>query len=287
MTHEEYHAIDAISASDLKDRDKGMIRSMAHWKWHKDNPTDTETEAQILGQAVHMKLLQPHLYDNKYAVWNDTQLIDDLQSGKIADAKGKSKKYVKPKASDIYKAEKKKHEDANPGKQTVSQEFSDIVTGIANAAMQNPHFAEWLNDPQSLKEHALFWKDGDTDMKAMIDLICGHVIVDVKTTNDARYDSFMREAHRYGYFLQGAVYVSALESTGIENPTFILLACEKEPPYLCQPFVIGRDTIDYQKTRIDRLLREYEACVRSGIWSGYKTDPVMLEMPIYALSDEL
>lgn len=281
MTQKEYRALPALSASDIKI----MQRSQAHWHYWKSNPPE-ETEAQRLGTAVHMKILQPDLFDSEYALFSDSAYVEALRKGEVPDESGKHKAYENPRASKLYKSYKADFDNSVQGRKIIGQEYLEVVNGISNAVKQNPHVNEWLNDPQSLKEHAIFWRVGDTDMKAMLDLICGHVIVDIKTTLDARADSFMREAHRYGYFLQGAVYVSALESTGIENPTFILLACEKEPPYLCQPFVIGQDTIEYQKTRIDKLLREHVDCLRTGIWSGYKIDPVMLEMPIYALKEE-
>lgn len=62
LPNEEYHALDAISKSDL---DK-INRSPAHYKYAKENPTPP-TPAMERGTAVHMAVLEPELFARSYA----------------------------------------------------------------------------------------------------------------------------------------------------------------------------------------------------------------------------
>ena len=57
MTNEAYHESSAIGSSDLK----LILKSPAHYKYEKENPSDP-TPAMQFGTACHQALLEPKLF---------------------------------------------------------------------------------------------------------------------------------------------------------------------------------------------------------------------------------
>ena len=79
---------------------------------------------------------------------------------------------------------------------------------------------------------AFFWHDEDHDVqcKARFDFVAArsNIVVDIKTTQDARPDRFARDLVTYQYGLQAAHYLAGARATGCANAErFVIVALEE------------------------------------------------------------
>lgn len=260
ITSEEYHAdLSAISSSGLKE----IIRSPAHLKASRDamkaeleakqNGGDGDNKkrsvALAFGTAVHMAVLEPHLYEDQYVV---------------VDGNKNTKKY--------------KDEVAQySGKSILSSDEKATIDGMADAISryQDGILAESLGLAD--KEQSIYFTDKETGVRCKIRadfLVRGVAGFDLKSTIDARPEQFLRSAMRdYHYDLSAALYIEGIEQITGKPLPFYIVAIEKEAPFGMWVYEIKKDPNDkfymngYKKMR--RALRLYKDCMEKNAWPCY------------------
>lgn len=116
------------------------------------------------------------------------------------------------------------------------------------------------------------------------------VLVDYKSTASADPAAFAKSMANYGYHQQGAFYSDAITWLGLDNgrpPVFVLIAQEKEPPYLVTVARIKPSTLEWGRVLNRRARDVYRHCTATGVWPGYETGPagiVELELPGWQVS---
>lgn len=116
------------------------------------------------------------------------------------------------------------------------------------------------------------------------------IIVDLKTSEDARREAFARSAVKYRYDVQAAYYSDVYEwHEGAPLDAFVFVVVEDKPPhgvavYYAGPRMIARGRYLYRQD----LNRTHE-CRERDEWPGYTSEAQQLELPGYAdrLVDEL
>lgn len=110
-------------------------------------------------------------------------------------------------------------------------------------------------------------------------------LLDLKTTIDANPDTFGRSAHKWGYHIQCAWYVTVARMLELdESPAFLLVCVEKEPPYLVSVCEFDMDAYQLGKRQMLQAIRTYQECVTSGVWPGYAPEIQSLSLPAWAYS---
>ena len=105
--------------------------------------------------------------------------------------------------------------------------------------------------------------------KPMVELGGMPLVVDLKSTNDASNEAFLRDAVRYGYDFQAAVYLEGVKAvTGIEHG-FVFIAVEKTEPYSINIFQCDKPFIQHGYDTFRELLGIYHDCKQTGEWWGY------------------
>jgi hypothetical protein len=100
----------------------------------------------------------------------------------------------------------------------------------------------------------------------------GYVVVDLKTTADARESKWMRSAYwDYGYHIQAAhYYIGMTQETGGTPPReFFFVTVESEPPYGVIVYRTPQHTLRVGLEEVATLYGIYARCKRDGEWPSY------------------
>lgn len=161
---------------------------------------------------------------------------------------------------------------------------------VARAVRNNPSAAALLRPDRGIFERSLFWRDPETGVwrRGRPDCLTASaegrcLIVDVKSTESAAPEDFARSVHRFGYHQQGATYIDGVIALGIDpNPEFLMIAVEKQPPYLCEVYALEPFALSLGRARNRRALEVFKRCTETGNWPGYTDDITYLALPGWA-----
>jgi hypothetical protein len=163
------------------------------------------------------------------------------------------------------------------------------VQEMAAAIQANPTAAALLAPDSGTPEQSLFWQDEETGIwrRARADWLPHEtegrmILVDYKSTRSAHPDRFSKSAVDYGYVMQADWYRTAVIELGLdEDPAFVFVAQDKEPPYLVSCSELTADDIAIGRHLNRQALDIYAECVRTDTWPGYSEGIVTLELPAY------
>lgn len=243
----KYDEINAVNKSTLWE----MRKSPLHY-WHLTHDTPKkDTPAMKFGRAVHAMLLTPHKFNELYTVAPE------------CDRRTKEGKAIWAELMES-------------GKEIISQEDMDTILAMKNEF--SPIRRRFLWNEEYQTEKALTWTDNETgvECKARLDVCMPDIIIDYKTTTDASTTAFMREALRYGYDLQAAMYLEAARANGYRPKGFIFIAQEKTAPYLVNILYAGDAFLDRGAWIMRDLLSKYRECRDSDTWPGYGENELIL-----------
>ncbi len=239
-----------------------VLRSPAHAKWSMEHFDSHKTPAMIFGQAVHVRLLEPHLYFNKVAV--------------LPDADGRTKEGKAAKAMFLA---------AHAGKIAISAQDFEAIEQIAARIFTNDNAARLISGGKA--EHSLFWKDERTGVhcKARLDYarFDADTIIDVKTTENAGLVAFEKSIANFSYHRQAAYYTQgAAKILGRPIPNFVFIAIEKEPPFEFGLYRLHDAAMERGQQDVELALDRIAECQKSGQWPGYGEEIQNIAIPSWA-----
>lgn len=246
LGEEEYHADPVPEGSLSSSGSKLLLRSPALYQYRLEHPEHKDTfdaghivHTLVLGTGSEIKVLDHDSYRTKAA----QEERDDARAAGLV-----------PILRDKYQ----------PLKDT------------AEAVLAEP-LARALLEREGQQEVSLFAQDEETGvwLRGRIDHLPSPVQrrtigVDLKTSADANPREFANGAARYGYDVQAEWYRHLITATrGDEDPAFVFIVVEKEPPHLVSVIELDRDFRDLGKRRMRRAINLYHQCRESGRWPGY------------------
>ena len=263
MTEQEYNKAPGIRRSMLWE----IRRSPAHLKWRMENPPEA-TPALIFGQALHAAVLTPEDYGRQFAVMPN------------ADRRTKAGREAWDAAAAVAQ-----------GRTQIAFDWAEQIAGMVQAVRGNPMAARRLDGPH---ETSYFWADTLTGeackcrTDAETDVGNMHLIVDLKSCQDASTDAFMRDALNYGYDVQAAMYTDGYKAVTGQEASFVFIAVEKNQPYAVN--ILQADTLFMQhgQDRYRHLLGLYHECRQRNQWPGYTGfdgDIASLGLPAWLAKD--
>ncbi len=177
---------------------------------------------------------------------------------------------------------------ANHGKVILKPDQYDTIQGILNSLSNHEQAAKLVSAGHA--EESMFWQDPETKIqcKARPDFIReGHIIVDIKSTLDASYRSFQKDIANYGYHVQAALYLDGCSAVLDHNfDTFIIIACEKYPPYELNIFQLDENTVQEGRSAYQLALHTLDQCQRSNRYPGYGQQITPIALPSWAVKGE-
>lgn len=273
----EYHAWPYCSASRLGQ----MLRSPAHCRHAMENPETTE--AMAFGEAIHISVLQPELYADRFTTRGRCFAMQ--RDGNLCLNPGT--KLVGGKWLCGIHSKGKESEDA---RRILSDSEYTAACGIGFRIVENAASRLLIETPGRV-ELSFVWDDpaSGTRCKGRADKIATiagrRVCIDLKTTTDASYNAFGRSIVNYGYHRQAAHYLNGLAILGEPAEAFIIVAVEKEAPYGVQVFDLDQEAIELGNREIGPLIAKFGECQRSGIWPAYSDRIETINLPAWKLKE--
>lgn len=143
-------------------------------------------------------------------------------------------------------------------------------------------------------EVTAFWPDDGVDCRGRFDHLVletpvpkSAVIYDLKTTRSGRPEDCARSIEMYGYAIQRAAYVSALETISPHlrgRVSFVFVFVEVEPPYSVTPVELSGAFAALGERRWTRARELWRRCLERDEWPGYAAPgaPVVVAPPTWA-----
>ncbi|MGR3315416.1 PD-(D/E)XK nuclease-like domain-containing protein [Roseovarius indicus] len=293
-------------------------RSLAHFKHAQDQREAgverEETAAMRVGSAEHGILLEPGQFEKEFALpfdaseWPDAlATVDDIKarlkehglpvSGKKADLIERLRE-ADPTVQ-ILDDLKAMHAEDSAGKAILTPAQWRDVRGMRDAAIEHPRLCKLLTDPRGKAELSAYWRDKATGLlcRCRPDLWVGDVVLDIKTTDDARASSFERSVEKFRYYVQAPFYLDGIKKAveqsgqplpeGLEIPKqFVFGAIEKKAPYLNAIYVLDPQTMEIGRREIRDDLKALADAIARDDWPGYSRDIQAIGLPEWRLRQE-
>ena len=244
-----YHAIKALSNSSLS------VLKRSPTEFYKRFVTGEmkgqESDAMLLGSAVHMLALEPGRFDMEYVVLGGP---------------------INPHTGKPYGRDTKKFEcwlmdqAANDDDRTIliREEFAESLA-IAKAFQSHPTIAAIMaSRAEKLfeSEYAMLWVEDDgseLDLKCKIDFVCPaeRLIIDLKTTSDPSPYAWSWSAEDFGYHRQAAIYSDAMEAKYGEPFRFLFGVVRSKEPYEAAVYELDAESINRGRSEYEALIEEY------------------------------
>ncbi len=259
LTSSNYHQDrNYISASGLK----LISRSPRHY-WNRYlNPAyeDATTPAMAFGSVVHTLMLEPHTFNERYAISPDVNRT--TKEGKAA-----------------YAA----FMEDNECKEFISSKDFTLATAMIEQAKTNPIVTDLLDLSEKEAIHTFRILEVDCKMKADAINIFDGCIIDIKTCQDASPDGFGKDAYNLGYLLQAAFYLDGYYlATNNNLKRFIFIAMEKTAPYNVAVYEMDREQIELGRQQYLAALQTYKNCLAANKWHAYGDEIQPLILPNWA-----
>ncbi len=274
MSFDEYLAVDAFSASDMKH----LARSAWHWK---NRPASQQsTRSMLTGSLVHCAQLEPEALNNRYV------FVPESAPRKPTEAQWNAAKSNESSAA--AKDWWAKFNEQIAGRELVTADEFALMQQQLKALAENPTLASDFATGQS--EVSIFWIDEETGVycKARPDHI-HHLddrtvrIIDIKSTMDESPSGFGRVAARLGYHRQAAHYTMGYtQVTGKKVEAFVFAAVTSQAPVLAVPYVLTDEIADQAIDERADLIELYARCKRENHWPAYGAGYQLLDFPAYA-----
>jgi hypothetical protein len=259
LSNEEYHANkDYISRSSIMDFDKNPY---TYWAKHinPDRPIRDSTPQMILGSAFHTMMLEPHLFDEQYAIYPEKVLLKDVG---------------KP-AYEMFKHECAHIESSNKIILT-SDEFMNLCK-MRGKIYNSAEAMQLIRDARI--ENSFFWRDEHSglNLKCRPDVLHDNMIIDLKTTSHASPRAFQREMVDYGYHVQFAMIcdgVEIVEGRRINN--CINIVVETKYPYNMAIYIIDEFALEEGQIKYKQICLDLKNAIEENKWQDYGIQTISL-----------
>lgn len=264
---DSYHESDGLSNSGIT---KLLDCPYKYWYEYlnKDKPQEEkESRALLIGQALHTLSLEPEKYEEKFFVM--PQLDRRTKAGK-----------------EQYAALQEEHK----GKTLLTADEADQVKKMADSIRSNKAFMKLIEDKNKYIEHSIYFNDPETGvlLKSRPDFFNHFLVLDLKTTISAKPQDFEKAIFNYGYHRQAALALDALTSlTGCRYDSFVILAVEKEAPYLTALYVLDAAAIELGRKQYKEAVKTFKQCQTENKWEGYPEEVVQITLPNWAFNSQL
>jgi len=250
-----------------------ILRSPAHYKAAREFPLEP-TPAMLLGRAIHYAILQPDELLKNFTGPEPTK-----PPGKDFDRRTKvGKANYERWTTAVLDPWVETHGD----KTRLTETEWGHLPGIAASIDRTPEARYVLG--AGLCESSFVWDDPATGITCRCRPdVCGeerNLLVDVKSTTDARPGPFSRAIGIYGYARQAAHYLDGVNAVlgGGTVTNFVFVVVEKVPPYGVATYVLDPADVERGRKQNQRAMRQLAWCLKEGKWPGYgaKITPIGL-----------
>ncbi len=257
VSWEDYRRIPRLNMSLLKHIDK----SPYHFQAAEMEDQDEDTDAMVVGRAAHVAVLEPHLWLQRYAIWDGPR-----------------------RAGNDWEKFKKD----NAGLEILTEKQRDQVIGMQKAVRGNPDAAKHLVDGSA--ELTVLWTHVQEPLggipgfsfqcKARIDFASG-AVTDLKTTRDASPARFKNQSWEFKHHVAAGWYVDGYAAaTGGELLPFRIIAVEQKKPHAVCVYPVPERILDVGRATYRGWLALLHECRTRNSYPAF--GEVDLELPTWA-----
>lgn len=256
----DYFKREGLSQSQLKD----FAVSPALYKLRQQEPR-IETEAMMIGSAVHAAILEPEIFNKKYMM------------GKKFDRRKKAGR----EQFTLFVAE-------NSDKIFLTEEQYDSISKMRDSVYDHPKARDVLSLKMEAEKEIFFEMDG-VACKAKLDAVVPEIkaVIDFKTARTSSAESFKRDMVNLGYDLQAYWYYEAYKAAYGSYPAYYaFIVVSKEEPYPVGFFEVDTQFLDRGRYYAQKYLAKYKECVASNIWPKNESEDVIrINTPDWAIRE--
>lgn len=158
--------------------------------------TKEQTDAMFLGVLIHCLVLTPNLFETKYAIFDDTDKVNEIGGGN-------------PRNTKLYKEWKAAYMETYAGLELVTLKVAQQAKAIANNILYNRASSKVLSICDGEPEKYIEWDYKNFKFHGYIDKPGKKAMCDLKLVPDASPRKAQRTIIDMGYYLQAAMYLTA------------------------------------------------------------------------------
>lgn len=236
-----------------------------YFAWASGRGLEKTTPALDFGRAAHCALLEPSVFERRYVVMPD-----------FGPQRADADKGVTTEQGRENKKRKREWLDAH-AEATHFLAFEDMRTirGISESLGRHPLASKLLE--HGVPELTLRWRDPETGLecKGRVDYDAADIFLfaDLKTCEDASPEAFARDARKYGYRRQDALYSKGTRV--LERPRDFLFICvEKADPWPVAIYRIDEAAAAMGAEQNARAMDRMAVCLEENNWPAYSDEIV-------------
>ena len=276
----DYLALPYVNGSALEK----LRRSPLHYRASLTEDRE-QTDALTRGEALHLALLEPDLFEGRYVVAGEC-------SQELASGKRKGEPCGNPGV--------KLHREVGwlcgvhlrgfgsgvrDDVEVLSSALHADVTAMRDNIMAHPRARTFFEGRGGFETTVVF-DDPVTKVRCkirpdrLVERAGMHVAL--KATRDAAPWVFDRQAEDLGYWRSLSLYRRGLKALDWPYSATTILAAENVDPYDAVPYLVDEDDLDGADSEVTRLLRTFKTCETTDTWPGYADDFQPLQRPAWA-----
>lgn len=229
---------------------KHILTSPRHFAHYRTSDREPPSSAQVLGSIVDCLLLEPEKFADRFRIAGNINrrtnagkeeyaaLIAEVQEKKMLLITQEDKEKAQEMVESIKLSAMAEPVYMNTTNVQVKMELTDKVTGLPVIGYADG--IAFINDKP--------------------------VIWDLKTAADASGDAFQRDAHKYSYWLQAAIYQRAYAQKSGVYADFYFMVVENKPPYGVNLFRADSDFMEFGHAKLRQALDIVDHCRRHDSW---------------------
>lgn len=259
LPFEEYLKTPAISSHALMD----ILKSPKtyHYK-HIRGVKEEPTAAMKFGTLVHTAILEPDEFLVRYKI--KPQCDRRTKEGKAIMADFES-----------FLA---------PGSIVLDQSEADTLLGMIES-LRGHKRANAVLQKGVAEQSGFFEHKSGRKCRIRPDFLTENgVLVDLKTTVDARMEPFSRAIVNYFYHLQIAFYIDGIKAITGKDVRPVFLAIEKTAPFEVGLYVPDATVIETGRILYERALKILDRCEQSGVYPGISDSFQSISIPPWAIN---
>lgn len=287
MSNEEYHASPEFSSSQLKD----ILRSSAHFYSNnilKENERESKKHLDF-GTLAHTLFLEPKQFENEFVVLPEDAPRRPTET--MLNAK-------KPSDETLQKIEWWKQFDAEHGSKIIIDQ--DLLNGALRIAenLRSLSSYEIMQNNPGMAEASIFFTDPIYGLNLRVrpdyhiipcDEFPNGLIMDVKTSTDARQFKFSKSCADFGYDISAAMYREGFQQyyKTEEMPEFFFLVAESTAPFNVKQYRASSLFLSIGEQRYSKAKELLAESLIINEWKGYPTDLEDITLPQYMLKQAI
>ena len=257
---EEHHASNAIGSTLLKVL---IQQTPAHYLYEKEH-REPPTPVQSFGSAIHEAILEPSLFKDK-------MVVEPKFEGKGSR-----------EAREVWHLE-------NHGRTILKQDQHEIIRLILKNISKHKQASKLIVEGHA--EESLFWIDQETGVqcKTRPDFKReNHILINVKSTNDASEDACRAQIAGFMYHVQAAMELDGAEAVyGHKFDQYMYLFVEKTGLCEVNCFQLGLESIEEGRALKHKGLSLLKKCIDSGHYPAYDDSIIKtIGLPTWAFKQE-